>query len=222
MTAQRSPDATDQVNGVPVARRIPLRGIQRVVANRTLAGIQSTAHVTAMAEVDAEPVLTHARELRETDSRADAHSPPDQGSGRLPAQAPAPQRDDRGTNGDRVCRGERCRSAGTALGRSPGGGDQARGRVPACRDRDAAAVTPATSRGRRPVHRRCPGRNLYPEQLRHAAHRDLGDARAHPRTGRRTRHWPSRSRRWWWTTRFPRAGVCGVSSRSRSPTTTAS
>ena len=64
MTAQK-PGATDQVNGVPVARRIPLRGIQRVVANRTLAGIQSTAHVTAMAEVDAEPVLAHARELRE-------------------------------------------------------------------------------------------------------------------------------------------------------------
>jgi pyruvate dehydrogenase E2 component (dihydrolipoamide acetyltransferase) len=58
-------EATDQVNGVPVARRIPLRGIQRVVANRTLAGIQSTAHVTAMAEVDAERVLTHARDLRE-------------------------------------------------------------------------------------------------------------------------------------------------------------
>ena len=58
-------DATDTVNGVPVARRIPLRGIQRVVANRTLAGIQSTAHVTAMAEVDAERILTHARELRE-------------------------------------------------------------------------------------------------------------------------------------------------------------
>src|ERR1044072_1166933 len=55
----------DTVNGIPVARRIPLRGIQRVVANRTLAGIQSTAHVTAMAEVDAEAVLTHARELRE-------------------------------------------------------------------------------------------------------------------------------------------------------------
>ena len=60
-----SSDATDTVNGVPVARRIPLRGIQRVVANRTLAGIQSTAHVTAMAEVDAERILTHARELRE-------------------------------------------------------------------------------------------------------------------------------------------------------------
>ena len=58
-------DATDMINGVPVARRIPLRGIQRVVANRTLAGIQSTAHVTAMAEVDAEAVITHARELRE-------------------------------------------------------------------------------------------------------------------------------------------------------------
>jgi pyruvate dehydrogenase E2 component (dihydrolipoamide acetyltransferase) len=59
-------DATDTVNGVPVGRRIRLRGIQRVVANRTLAGIQSTAHVTALAEVDAEPVLAHARELRET------------------------------------------------------------------------------------------------------------------------------------------------------------
>ena len=56
---------TDTVNGVPVARRIPLRGIQRVVANRTLAGIQSTAHVTAMAEVDAEPILAHTRDLRE-------------------------------------------------------------------------------------------------------------------------------------------------------------
>ncbi len=60
----QGPDATEPVNGVPVARRIPLRGIQRVVANRTLAGIQSTAHVTAMAEVDAEPLLAHARELR--------------------------------------------------------------------------------------------------------------------------------------------------------------
>src|SRR4051812_5700300 len=62
----RESGATDTVNGVPVARRIPLRGIQRVVANRTLAGIQSTAHVTAFAEVDAEPVLAHARDLRET------------------------------------------------------------------------------------------------------------------------------------------------------------
>src|ERR1044072_9057821 len=57
--------AADTVNGVAVARRIPLRGIQRVVANRTLAGIQSTAHVTAMAELDAEPALSLARELRE-------------------------------------------------------------------------------------------------------------------------------------------------------------
>jgi pyruvate dehydrogenase E2 component (dihydrolipoamide acetyltransferase) len=65
MTAHES-DAKDAVNGVPVARRIPLRGIQRVVANRTLAGIQSTAHVTAFAEVDAEPILAHARKARET------------------------------------------------------------------------------------------------------------------------------------------------------------
>jgi len=62
----RDSNATDTINGVPVARRIPLRGIQRVVANRTLAGIQSTAHVTAMAEVDAERILACARELRET------------------------------------------------------------------------------------------------------------------------------------------------------------
>jgi pyruvate dehydrogenase E2 component (dihydrolipoyllysine-residue acetyltransferase) len=62
----QEPGAPDQVNGIPVARRIPLRGIQRVVANRTLAGIQSTAHVTAMAEVDAEPLLAHARELRDS------------------------------------------------------------------------------------------------------------------------------------------------------------
>jgi pyruvate dehydrogenase E2 component (dihydrolipoamide acetyltransferase) len=64
MTTRES-DTMDTVNGVPVARRTPLRGIQRVVANRTLAGVQSTAHVTAMAEVDAERILTHARELRE-------------------------------------------------------------------------------------------------------------------------------------------------------------
>jgi pyruvate dehydrogenase E2 component (dihydrolipoamide acetyltransferase) len=59
------PGAADLVNGVPIARRIPLRGIQRVVANRTLAGIQSTAHVTAMAEVNAEPILAQARTLRD-------------------------------------------------------------------------------------------------------------------------------------------------------------
>ncbi len=64
MTAHES-GAADTVNGVPVARRLPLRGIQRVVANRTLAGIQSTAHVTAMAEVDAEPVLAYVQKLRE-------------------------------------------------------------------------------------------------------------------------------------------------------------
>jgi pyruvate dehydrogenase E2 component (dihydrolipoamide acetyltransferase) len=44
-----------------VARRIPLRGIQRIVANRTLAGVQSTAHVTAMAEVDASNLIATAR-----------------------------------------------------------------------------------------------------------------------------------------------------------------
>ena len=38
MTVRES-GATDTINGVPVARRIPLRGIERGVANRTLAGI---------------------------------------------------------------------------------------------------------------------------------------------------------------------------------------
>lgn len=59
-------DTLDSINGVPIARCIPLRGVQRVVANRTLEGIQSTAHVTAMAEVDAEQVFALTRELRET------------------------------------------------------------------------------------------------------------------------------------------------------------
>ncbi|MFN0074795.1 MAG: 2-oxo acid dehydrogenase subunit E2 [Chloroflexota bacterium] len=52
------------VNGVRVARRIPLRGIQRIVANRTLAGVHSTAHVTAMAEVDATELLAITRSAR--------------------------------------------------------------------------------------------------------------------------------------------------------------
>ena len=41
-------------NGVPIARSIPLRGLQRTVAQRMLEGSQTTASVTAMAEVEAD------------------------------------------------------------------------------------------------------------------------------------------------------------------------
>ena len=57
-------DAPDEVNGARVARRMPLRGIQRIVANRTLAGTQTTAHVTAMAEVDATELMATARDAQ--------------------------------------------------------------------------------------------------------------------------------------------------------------
>jgi pyruvate dehydrogenase E2 component (dihydrolipoamide acetyltransferase) len=62
MTDQGSEPQLTELNGVPVVRRIPLRGIQRTVAQRTLAGVQSTAHVTAMAEIDATNLLAATRE----------------------------------------------------------------------------------------------------------------------------------------------------------------
>ena len=44
-------------NGVPIARSIPLHGLQRTIARRMLEGSQTTASVTAMAEVEAEALL---------------------------------------------------------------------------------------------------------------------------------------------------------------------
>lgn len=41
-------------NGVPIARSIPLRGLQRTVAQRMLEGSQTTASVTALAAVEGE------------------------------------------------------------------------------------------------------------------------------------------------------------------------
>lgn len=64
MSEDKSAPPSDEVNGVPVARRIPLRGIQRIVAQRTYAGVQETAHVTAMAEIDATHILATTRETR--------------------------------------------------------------------------------------------------------------------------------------------------------------
>jgi pyruvate/2-oxoglutarate dehydrogenase complex dihydrolipoamide acyltransferase (E2) component len=51
-------------NGVAVARSIPLRGLQRTVAQRMLESRQTTASVTAMAEVDATALLACLERLR--------------------------------------------------------------------------------------------------------------------------------------------------------------
>jgi pyruvate dehydrogenase E2 component (dihydrolipoamide acetyltransferase) len=65
MTQEAPEPLADELNSVPVARRIPLRGIQRIVADRTFAGVQSTAHVTAMAEVDATELISATRSARD-------------------------------------------------------------------------------------------------------------------------------------------------------------
>lgn len=52
------------MSDVPIARTIPLRGIQRAVAQRLLEGAQQTAHVSAMAEVDATALLALLARLR--------------------------------------------------------------------------------------------------------------------------------------------------------------
>ena len=62
MTAEQPPT---HVNGVPVARAVPLRGLQRTVAQRMLAGRQTTASVTALAEVDATELLAARQRLQD-------------------------------------------------------------------------------------------------------------------------------------------------------------
>ncbi len=52
-------------NGIAVARSIPLRGLQRTVAQRLTESSQTTASVTAMAEVDATALLAALERLRE-------------------------------------------------------------------------------------------------------------------------------------------------------------
>lgn len=53
-----------RVNGVAVSRSIPLRGLQKTVAERMAESRRTTAHVTAMAEADAAPLLCLLRSLR--------------------------------------------------------------------------------------------------------------------------------------------------------------
>jgi len=88
---------------------------------------------------------------------------------------------------------------------------------PLSRDRDPAAFT--SSSARRPVP--CPKTTstalLHPEQLRHAAHRDLA-TRAHP--GQAAVLGVAERAADVVDEADPRAGVCGEYSQSRSPTTT--
>jgi pyruvate/2-oxoglutarate dehydrogenase complex dihydrolipoamide acyltransferase (E2) component len=52
------------INGVAVARSVPLRGLQKTVAERMVESQRTMASVTAMAEADAAPLLALLRRLR--------------------------------------------------------------------------------------------------------------------------------------------------------------
>lgn len=54
----------DKINGLTIARSIPLQGVQRVVAQRMMESQTTTASVTAMAEVDATVLLATYERLR--------------------------------------------------------------------------------------------------------------------------------------------------------------
>lgn len=60
----KEPGEPFRVNRVAVARTVPLDGLQKVVARRMAEGQASAAHVTAMAEVNADPILALLDRLR--------------------------------------------------------------------------------------------------------------------------------------------------------------
>lgn len=65
MRAADVPAETSQkIHGLTVARSFPLRGLQKVVAERMTESQRTTAHVTAMAEVDAGPLLALLERVR--------------------------------------------------------------------------------------------------------------------------------------------------------------
>lgn len=65
MSAADVPAETSRkIHGVAVARSFPLRGLQKVVADRMAASQSTTAHVTAMAEADTGPLLALLGRLR--------------------------------------------------------------------------------------------------------------------------------------------------------------
>lgn len=57
-------DETYTINGVPIARTIPLRGVQRTVARRMVESRTTTASVTAMAQVDVTHLTKTLERLR--------------------------------------------------------------------------------------------------------------------------------------------------------------
>jgi pyruvate dehydrogenase E2 component (dihydrolipoamide acetyltransferase) len=59
------PEGGARINGVAVARSVPLRGSQKIVAERMAESRQTTAWVTAMAEADAAPLFGMLRRLKE-------------------------------------------------------------------------------------------------------------------------------------------------------------
>ena len=65
MSAEHVPGGVPRINGVAVARSFPLRGPQKMVAERMVESQRTTASVTAMAEVEAIPLLDLHRRLRE-------------------------------------------------------------------------------------------------------------------------------------------------------------
>jgi pyruvate/2-oxoglutarate dehydrogenase complex dihydrolipoamide acyltransferase (E2) component len=65
MSPTDAPKEEVRVNGIAVARSIPLRGAQKVVAERMVNSQRATASVTAMAEADATPLLALLRRFRE-------------------------------------------------------------------------------------------------------------------------------------------------------------
>jgi pyruvate/2-oxoglutarate dehydrogenase complex dihydrolipoamide acyltransferase (E2) component len=65
VSAKDAPEGTTRVKGVPVARSLPLRGVQKMVAERMVESQRTAASVTAMAEADAGPLIDLLRRLRD-------------------------------------------------------------------------------------------------------------------------------------------------------------
>ena len=65
MTPADVPESGERINGVAVARSVPLRGPQKIVAERMAESRRTTAWVTAMAEADVGPLLGLLGRLRE-------------------------------------------------------------------------------------------------------------------------------------------------------------
>lgn len=57
MSSTDVPEGAAQINGIAVAKSVPLRGPQKIVAERMAESRRTTAWVTAMAEADADPLL---------------------------------------------------------------------------------------------------------------------------------------------------------------------